>query len=122
MNVSTAALFVAIIGCVFILFIGARFLLAPRVAMAGFGVPHDSLRALTNIKGARDITSGTVPLVVLAAAGSHALGWTLVAAAITPIADAVIVTRNGGTLRHALIVHGATAATLIAAGLILALS
>jgi hypothetical protein len=122
MTIATAALVVAIIGCVFILFIGARFLLAPREAMAGFGVPQDSLRALTNIKGVRDITSGVVPLVVLACAGSHALGWALVAAAITPIADAVIVTSNGGTLRHALSVHGATAAALIAAGLILALS
>jgi hypothetical protein len=116
-----AALVVAIIGCVFILFIGVRFLLAPRVAMAGVGIPTDSLRALTNIKGVRDITSGIVPLVVLAAAGHHAFGWALVAAAITPIGDAVIVTTNGGTLRHALTIHGATAVVLIIAGLVLAL-
>jgi hypothetical protein len=120
--ISTAALAVAILGCVFILFIGARFLAAPTVAMAGFGVPQAVLRALTSIKGVRDITSGIVPLVVLAAAGSHAFGWALVAAAITPIGDAVIVTRNGGTLRHALSVHAATAATLVIAGLLLALS
>jgi hypothetical protein len=123
MNVITvAALAVAIIGCVFILFIGARFLAAPKVAMAGFGVPQDSLRALTSIKGVRDITSGIVPLVVLAAAGHQAFGWALLAAAITPIGDAVIVTRNGGTLRQALSVHAATAATLLVAGLLLALS
>ena len=120
--IAIAALVVAILGCVFILFIGARFLAAPKVAMAGFGVPSDSLRALTNIKGVRDITSGIVPLVVLAAAGSSAFGWALVAAAITPIGDAVIVTRNGGTLRHALSVHAATAATLVVAGPLLALS
>jgi hypothetical protein len=121
-TIATAALAVAVLGCVFILFIGARFLAAPRVAMAGFGVPDDSLRALTNIKGVRDITSGVVPLVVLAAAGQHAFGWALLAAAITPIGDAVIVIRNGGTLRHALSVHAATAATLVVAGLLLALS
>ena len=40
---------------------------------------------------------------------------------MTPIGDAVIVTTNGGTLRHALSVHAATAAVLIAAGLVLAL-
>jgi hypothetical protein len=120
--ITIAALAVAIIGCVFILFIGARFLAAPRVAMAGFGVPADSLRALTSIKGVRDITSGIVPLVVLVATGSHAFGWTLLAAAITPIGDAIIVIRNGGTLRQALSVHAATAATLVAAGLLLALS
>jgi len=116
-----AALLVAVLGCMSIVFIGARFLLAPRVAMAGFGVPEDSLRSLTAIKGVRDIASGVVPLVVLAVAGTHALGWTLVAAAITPIADALIVVANGGALRHALSVHGATAAVLVAVGLVLAL-
>jgi hypothetical protein len=120
--ITTAALVVAIVGCVFILFIGARFLVAPGVAMAGFGVPQDSLRALTSIKGVRDITSGIVPLVVLAAAGSYAFGWVLLAAAITPIGDALVVTRNGGTVRHALSVHAATAATLVVAGLLLVLS
>jgi hypothetical protein len=118
---TTAALVVAVLGCVFILFIGARFLLAPRVAMAQYGVPEDSLRALTNIKGVRDITSGIVPLVVLAAAGPHTFGWVLLAAAITPIGDAVIVTTGGGSLRHALSVHGATALVLVVAGLVLAL-
>ena len=120
--ITIAALVVAIAGCALILFIGARFLAAPKVAMAGFGVPQDSLRALTSIKGVRDITSGVVPLVVLAAAGHEAFGWALLAAAITPIGDAVIVTRNGGTLRQALSVHAATAATLIIAGLLLALN
>lgn len=117
-----AALVVAVLGCLFILFIGARFLLAPRVAMAGFGVPEDSLRALTSIKGVRDIASGIVPLVVLAAAGRHAFGWALLAAAITPIGDAIIVRTNGGTLRHALSIHGATALVLIVVGLILAVA
>lgn len=116
------ALVVALLGCAFILFIGGRFLLAPRVAMAGFGVPADSLHALTSIKGVRDITSGVVPLVVLAAAGTHAFGWAMLAAAITPIGDAIVVRTNQGTLRHALTVHGATAVLLIAVGLVLALA
>lgn len=117
-----AALVIALLCCVFILFIGTRFLLAPRAAMTGFGVPADSLRALTSIKGVRDITSGVVPLVVLAAAGQHAFGWAIVAAAITPVGDAIVVRTNGGTLRHALTVHGATALVLIVVGLLLALA
>jgi hypothetical protein len=119
---TTAALVVAILGCLLILFVGGRFLLAPQAATAAFGVPEDSLRALTSIKGVRDITSGIVPLVVLAVAGHHAFGWALLAAAITPIGDAVIVTTNGGTLRHALSIHGATALVLIVTGLVLGLS
>ena len=117
-----AALVVAVLGCLFILFIGGRFLVAPAVATAGFGVAEDRRRAFTSIKGVRDITSGVVPLVVLAAAGHHAFGWALLAAAITPIGDAVIVRTNGGTLAHALSVHAATAALLVAAGLVLVLA
>jgi hypothetical protein len=117
-----AALIVAVLGCLFILFIGARFLLAPSIATAGFGVAENRRRAFTNIKGVRDITSGIVPLVVLATGGSHVFGWALLAAAITPIGDAIIVVTNGGTLRHALTVHGATAVVLIIAGLILGLA
>jgi hypothetical protein len=117
-----AALLIAILGCVFILFIGARFLLAPAVAVAAFGVPEGNVRALTSIKGVRDITSGIVPLVVLLVAGPQVFGWALLAAAITPIGDAIIVATNGGTLRQALSVHGATALVLIVAGLILGLA
>ncbi len=122
MNIVTiSALVVAILGCAFILFIGARFLLAPRVALAGFGVPEGRPRALTSIKGVRDLTSGIVPLVVLAVAGRHDFGWVLVAAAITPIGDAIIVATNGGTRRHALTVHASTALVLVVVGLILGL-
>jgi hypothetical protein len=121
---TTTALVIAVLACVGIIAVGSRFVLAPRVAMAGFGVAQDSPRApraLTEIKGIRDITSGIVPLVVWAAAGHHALGWVLVAAALTPIVDATIVTTNGGKLSTALGIHGVTAALLLAAGLTLAL-
>jgi hypothetical protein len=62
-----------------------------------------------------------VPLVVWAAAGRRALGWALVAAALTPTGDAVIVLANGGKRATAFGIHGLTAALLVAAGLILAL-
>ena len=116
-----AALLVAVIACAAIIAIGGRFLLQPRQATLAFGVAADNLRALTEIKGVRDITSGVVPLVVLAAAGRTALGWALVAAALTPVADAMIVLTNGGKLATALGIHGLTAGLLVAAGLVLAL-
>lgn len=116
-----AALVIAVIGCLGIVVLGARFLLAPRRATLDFGVAPDSLRALTAIKGVRDITSGVVLLVVWAVGGREPFGWALVAAAITPAADAVIVRTNGGKLATALGIHGVTAALLVAAGLVLAL-
>jgi hypothetical protein len=117
-----AALLVGLIACAGIIVLGLRFLLQPRQATLDFGVAADNLRALTEIKGARDITSGVVLLVVLASAGRATFGWALVAAAITPTADALIVHTNGGNLARALSVHGLTAALLIAAGIVLALA
>ncbi len=117
-----AALLLAIIACAAIIAIGIRFLLRPQQATLAFGVAADDLRALTEIKGVRDITSGVVLLVVWAAAGRTALGWALIAAAITPIGDATIVHTSGGKLSTVLGVHGITAVLLIASGLVLALA
>ncbi len=75
---------------------------------------------MTATKGARDVTSGILLPVVWASAGRTPLGSVMIAVAITPIADALIVLTNGGTLSHALSVHGLTAGRLIAAGLVLA--
>ena len=116
-----AALLVALVACAAIIAIGCRFLLRPRQATLGFGVADGNLRALTEIKGVRDITSGVIMFVVWAAAGRTALGWALLAVTITPVADALIVLTNGGKLSTALGIHGITAALLLAAGLILAL-
>jgi hypothetical protein len=116
-----AALIVALVICVAVIGLGARFLLAPRAATLAYGVAADDVRALTAIKGIRDIASGVVLLVVWAAAGQEALGWGLVAASLTPVADAVVVRARGGRLATALGVHGLTAVLLVAAGLVLAL-
>jgi hypothetical protein len=117
-----AALLVGLIACAAIIVVGIRFFLTPRQATLDFGVAADNLRALTEIKGARDITSGVVPLVAWASAGRVTLGWVLIAAAFTPTADALIVLSNGGKPSTALGIHGITAALLIAAGLVLALA
>ena len=116
-----AALLVALLACGAIIAIGIRFLLQPRQATLAFGVAADNLRALSEIKAARDITSGVVLLVVLAAAGRTPLGWALIAAALTPAADALIVLTNGGKRSTALGIHAITAGLLVAAGLVLAL-
>ena len=116
-----AALLVGLIACVAIIVVGVRFILQPGRATLDFGIAADNLRGLTEIKGARDITSGVVPLVAWASAGRATLGWVLVAAAITPTVDALIVLTNGGKLSTALCIHGITAGLLVTAGLVLAL-
>jgi hypothetical protein len=116
-----AALLIAVLACLAIIVLGARFLLVPQRDTLDYGARADDLRALTAIRGVRDIVSGVVLLVVWAAAGTAVLGWALLAAALTPIADAVIVLARGGKRATAFGVHGATAILLIAAGLVLAL-
>ena len=115
------ALVVAAVAAAAIIGLGARFILSPHRATLDFGVAPDNIRAFTEIKGVRDITSGVVVLTVWAGAGTHALGWALTAAALTALGDSVIVRTNGGKLATALGVHALTAAVLIAAGLTLAL-
>src|SRR4051812_41763736 len=111
-----AALLIGLIACAGIIVLGLRFLLQPRKATLDFGVAADNLRALTEVKGARDITSGVVLLAVLASAGRVTFGWALVAAAITPTADALIVLTNRGKLAKRFGVHGPPAATPVPAG------
>ena len=56
-----AAIVFAVLACVTIAAIGLRFLIGPTAATRDFGVQPDDVRALTAIKGVRDITSGVMP-------------------------------------------------------------
>jgi hypothetical protein len=107
-----------------IVFIGARFLVAPRVAAAGYGVQADlgapSGRAYLSVKGVRDIASGLFVLILMAAGATQVLGWVMLAATVIPLADAAIVVGNGGPRSIAFGVHGVTAVVmLLTAGLLL---
>jgi hypothetical protein len=117
----TAALVLSLLAAVAIIVLGIRFFVVPSQATIDYGVAPDNVRALTAIKGGRDVTLGAIVLVVWAAVGREAVGWVMIPAAIAPIIDAAIVATNGGKLSHALSVHGVTAAVMIAAGLVLVL-
>jgi Domain of unknown function (DUF4267) len=119
---SLDALVFALIACAAIITIGIRFILAPQRATLDYGVAPDNVRALTEIKGVRDITSGVVLVVVWVAGGRTTLGWALIAAALTATGDALIVRTNDGKLSTVLGIHGLTAVLLVAAGLILVLA
>jgi hypothetical protein len=100
-----------------IVFIGARFILAPRVAAAGYGVQPDlsqpSVRAYLRVKGIRDIASGMFVFILMAAGSAHLLAWIILAATIIPLADAAIVLSSGGSKAVAWGVHGLTAVVMI---------
>jgi hypothetical protein len=107
-----------------IIFIGARFLLAPRVAAAAFGVLPDldqpSAGAYLSVKGVRDIATGLFVLILMIAGATHLVGWVMLAATIIPLGDAAIVLHDGGPKSIAWGVHGVTAVVmLITAALLL---
>ncbi|MFE9422514.1 DUF4267 domain-containing protein [Kitasatospora sp. NPDC006697] len=109
------------LGAAFIIFIGARFMVDPHGAAAGFGIagPRGTGEGYYDIKGLRDIVSGLVPLALLIAGQRRALGWVMLAASVTPFGDAVIVLTHGGSLATALGIHFATALFVVLTGLLL---
>ena len=102
-----------------IIFIGTRFLLAPQVAAADFGIAAGpgggSTDPYLSVKGVRDIASGLVAFILLAAGMPHLLGGFMLAASIIPIGDAIIVLRRNGPKATVYGVHAATAAVMLAA-------
>ena len=109
-----------------IIFIGARFIVAPRVAAAGYGVQPDlsqrSAGAYLTVKGIRDIAAGLFVFILMAAGATHLLGWVILAATIIPIVDAAIVLGNGGSKSIALGVHGLTAVVMLLTSALLLVS
>ena len=109
-----------------IMFIGARFIVAPRVAAVGYGVQPDlgqpSAGAYLSVKGVRDIASGLFLLILIAAGATHLLGWVILAATIIPLADATIVLGNGGPKSIAWGIHGLTGAVMLVTSVLLLIS
>jgi len=70
-------------------------------------------------RGVRDIASGLIAVILLAARMPHVLGWFELAASTIPIGDAIIVLRSNGPMATAYGVHGATAVVLLATAALL---
>jgi hypothetical protein len=75
------------------IFIGARFLLAPEIAEAGYGIHFNAQGdySFHYIKGIRDVFTGLLICLLLLAKQTKALGITLVVGTIIPVVDMLIV-------------------------------
>lgn len=75
------------------IFIGARFLLSPEIAEAGYGIQFNEQGhySFHYIKGIRDIFSGILLCIFVLINERRALGITLLAGTIIPIADMLVV-------------------------------
>jgi hypothetical protein len=106
-----------------IIAIGARFLLAPRTAAAGYGVAireeTEGAGADLSAKGVRDIASGLVVFLLFAIAGHWVFGWWMLVMILIPIGDAVVVLQSGGSKATAYGVHVATAVAMAVIGILL---
>jgi hypothetical protein len=109
-----------------IIFLGARFLIAPRIAAVGYGVLPDvdraSVRAYLGVKGVRDIATGLFVIILMIAGETHLVGWVMLVATIIPLGDTAIVLRSGGSKSIAWGVHGVTAVVMLATTALLLLS
>jgi len=89
-RISIAIAFLTGLGMIFI---GARFLLSPEVAEAGYGLHFNEQGdySFHYIKGIRDLFSGIIICLLLFSKQIKALGIALLAGTIIPIADLLIV-------------------------------
>ncbi len=96
-----------------IIFIGARFIVAPLLAAKDFGVPAAQAEKFTYLwaKGTRDIVSGLLVIGLLwLKVSSSVLAAFLFIAALIPFGDLLNVYANVKTRNvAALIIHGGTA-------------
>jgi Domain of unknown function (DUF4267) len=92
-----------------IIFIGARFIVAPASGAIGFGIPLNNDEAYGRIKGIRDIFSGVVLLPLLWMGMRKATAFVFTVTTIVPATDFLIVlTHNGITDVQHLLIHGLT--------------
>lgn len=98
-----------------IILMGARYLLDPASAAAGFGIPGPPAGpSWLAVKGTRDIAVALGMTVLLITGATKPLGCLMLATSLIPIADGAIVLRAEGPKAVAYGVHWTTAAAMTA--------
>jgi Domain of unknown function (DUF4267) len=104
-----------------ILFLGARFWLAPATASAGFGIadsppPSTGFTAWLSVKGTRDIAACLFVILLIANGAPRLLGEFMLIASFIAFGDIVSVLRSGGSRALAFGMHGLTGLVIVATG------
>jgi len=96
-----------------IIFIGARFIVAPQAGAKGFGVPAADAEKVAYLwaKGTRDVVSGLLLIVLLwLKVNPIVIGAFMLTAALIPMGDLINVYVHAGKGKGpALMIHGGTA-------------
>jgi hypothetical protein len=104
-----------------ILFLGARFWLAPATASAGFGIagsppPSTGFNAWLSVKGTRDIAACLFVFLLMANGSPRLLGEFVLVASLIAFGDMVTVLQSGGSRALAFGMHGLTGLVIVATG------
>jgi hypothetical protein len=104
-----------------IIFLGARFWLAPATASAAFGIadsppPSTGFNAWLSVKGTRDIAAGLFVFLLMAHGALSLLGEFMLVASLIAFGDMVTVLRSGGSRALAFGMHGLTGLVIVATG------
>ena len=104
-----------------ILFLGARFWLAPSTASAAFGIagsppPSTGFAAWLSVKGTRDIAACLFVLLLMINGAPRLLGEFMLVASLIAFGDMVTVLRSGGSKALAYGMHGFTGLVIVATG------
>ena len=104
-----------------IIAIGTLYLANPRAATRSFGLPLPEEGAnipwWLRLKGVRDVVAGLGVLAFMAWGGARGVGLILLADAIIPVGDMLVVLAGKGSTRLALGMHGLTALVMILAAI-----
>ncbi|MDR3507200.1 MAG: DUF4267 domain-containing protein [Caulobacteraceae bacterium] len=104
-----------------ILFLGARFWLAPATASAGFGIVDSpalsmGFTAWLSVKGTRDIAACLFVILLIANGSPRLLGEFMLIASLIAFGDMVSALRSGGSRALAFGMHGLTGLVIVATG------
>ena len=105
-----------------ITYVGLSYLIDPVGTAPSFGLPAwpgDDAAAWLNLKGVRDLATGLTVFALLAKGRREALGWVMLAFATIPAGDMLTILAHHGSKAAAFGIHGATAAAVLASGLLL---
>ena len=106
-----------------IIVIGALYLVSPRAAASGFGLPlpedGPNIAWWLRLKGVRDLVSGLLVLALMAWSGLRPVGLILFVYSLIPIGDLLMILAAKGSTKRAFGVHGVTASLMILAAFLL---
>lgn len=119
----SASYWLTALAAVGIIFLGLRFIVAPKVGAEGFGIPLGSTKeamAYGWVKGIRDIFAGLVVLLFLIPRKPRETAFAFGAAIIIPVSDCLTILAVNGLhdVTH-LLIHGLTAIYMLITTLLL---